>query len=60
MMKFAENKKMSRSWNSMLCPTYEKKLTANMESSKTMKLIRTSDVVFEVLSLDGNFFVDLS
>ena len=60
MMKFAEIKKMSRSWNSMLCPTYEKKLTANMEFFKTIKLNRSIDVVFEVLSLDGNYRVDLS
>ena len=60
MMKFTENKEMFRRRNSVLCLIFEKKLTANMESSKTMKLIRTSDVVFEMLSLDGNFFVDLS
>ena len=51
---------MSRNWNSMLCPIYEKKLTANMEFFKTIKLNRSSDVVFEVLSLNGNYRVDLS
>ena len=44
----------------MLCPTFEKKLTANMEFFKTMKLIRSSDIVFEVLSLDENFRIDPS
>ena len=58
MMKFAENKEMSRNWNSMLCPTYEKKLAGNIESFRTMKLIRSTNVVFEVLSLDENFRVD--
>ena len=43
----------------MLCPTYEKKL-ADMKSFITMKLIRLSDVVFDVHSLDQNFRVDLS
>ena len=60
MMKFAENKEIFRSWNLIFCLTFEKKLAVNMESFRTMKLIRSSDIVFEVLSLDQNFRVDLS
>jgi len=49
-MKFAENKKMPRGWNSMFCPIFEKKLAANIESCRTTKLIRSSNVLFKVLS----------
>ena len=59
-MKFAENREMSRSWSSMLCPTFENKLVANIESFRIIKLIRSSDVGIEVLSLDQNFLVNLS
>ena len=60
MIKFAENKEMSRSWNSVLCPTFEKKLAANMESCRIMKLIRSSNVLFKVLLKDKTFRVDIS
>jgi len=58
MVKSAEIKKVSKSWNSMLCSTFEKKLASNMESSRIMKLIRLNEFVFEVLSLDQIFCVD--
>ena len=43
MMKFVGNKKMFRSWNSILCATYEKKLAANMKLLRIIKLIRSSE-----------------
>jgi len=41
----------------MLCPTFEKRLAANMKSFRTMKMIRSSDVIFKVMLLDENFCI---
>jgi len=45
----------------MLYPVMEKKLAANIQASRTMSIIRSSDVVFEVQCSDtSTYLVDLS
>jgi len=45
----------------MLCPVMKKKLSANIQSSRTMSLIRSSDFIFEVQCSDINtYLVNLS
>lgn len=48
MMKIDENKDKSRKWNSELYPEYEK-LADNIQFSRTKKLTRSSDHLFEVM-----------
>ena len=56
-----ENMEIASSWTTMLYPVMKKKLADNIQASRTMSLVRSSDFVFEVQCIDTNIcLVDLS
>ena len=45
---------IASSWTMMLCQVMEKELAANIQASRTMSLMRSSNFVFEVQCSDTN------